>query len=72
VSDGQMEISGPVLVYNLQDEQLQAESRGESVHMTVATSALPKDSGLPKNAPLPKKGGGTPSGQSPPPPQGHR
>jgi lipopolysaccharide transport protein LptA len=73
VSDGKMEISGPVLVYNIRDEQLQAESRGESVHMTVATSALPKDSGLPKNAPLPKKGGGIPSGQSqPPPPQGHR
>jgi lipopolysaccharide transport protein LptA len=58
VSDGRVEISGPVLVYNVRDEQLQAVSRGESVHMTVAPSALPK------------KGGGTPS--PPPPPQGHR
>ena len=62
VSDDRMEISGPVLVYNVRDEQLQAVSRGdESVHMTVETSALPK------------KGGGTPIQRSPPPPpQRHR
>jgi lipopolysaccharide transport protein LptA len=60
VSDSQMEISGPVLVYNVRDEQLQAVSRGESVHITVAPQALPK------------KGGAPPSDGPPPPPQGHR
>jgi lipopolysaccharide transport protein LptA len=34
VSDGRVQISAPVLVYNVRDEQLQAVSRGERVHMT--------------------------------------
>ena len=58
-SDGRVEINGPVIVYNVRDGQLQAVSRGESVHMTVTPSALPKE------------GGGTPIQPSPPPPQGH-
>jgi lipopolysaccharide transport protein LptA len=61
VSDSRMDISGPLLVYNIRDEQLQAVSRGESVHMTVATSALPKKG---QSAPI------RPS--PPPPPQGDR
>ena len=61
VSDGRVEISGPVLVYNIRDEQLQAVSRGESVHMTVTPAA-----------PL-KMEGSTPIRRSPPPPpEGHR
>jgi lipopolysaccharide transport protein LptA len=34
VSDGRVEISAPVLVYNVRDQQLQAVSRGERVHIT--------------------------------------
>jgi lipopolysaccharide transport protein LptA len=51
VSDGQTEISAPVLVYNVRDEQLEAVSRGESVHVTVAPA---------------EERGGTPSPPPPP------
>jgi lipopolysaccharide transport protein LptA len=59
VSDGRAEISGPVLVYNVRDEQLQAVSQGESVHGRSSGPA--------------EERGGTPIRRSPPPPpQGHR
>jgi lipopolysaccharide transport protein LptA len=59
VSDGRAEISGPVLVYNVRDEQLQAVSRGESVHGRSSGPAEERE--------------GTPIRRSPPPPpQGHR
>jgi lipopolysaccharide transport protein LptA len=58
VFDDQMEMTGPVLVYNVQDEQLQAESPDQRVHMTVAPSALPKKGEGIRQSPLP-------------PPQGH-
>lgn len=61
VSDGRVEISGPLLVYNIRDEQLQAVSGGESVHMTVTPSA-----------PLKIEGGAPIRRSPPPPPQGHR
>jgi lipopolysaccharide transport protein LptA len=60
LSDGRVEISGPALVYNVRDEQLQAASRGERrrIHITVTPQALRK------------KGEGAPVRRSLPPPRG--
>jgi lipopolysaccharide transport protein LptA len=62
LSDGRVEISGPAIVYDVRDEQLQAASPGERqrVHITVTPQA-PR-----------KKGEGARVRQSPPPPRGHR
>jgi lipopolysaccharide transport protein LptA len=61
VSDGRVDVSAPVLVYNVRDEQLEGVSKGERVHMTVAPPGSPK------------KGEGTTIRPSPPPPpQEHR
>jgi len=62
LSDGQSEISGPQLVYNIRGQRVQAATTpesGERVHITIDPHAVPSPGGA---KPPPPAGGGKPPG----------
>lgn len=53
LSDGQNEISGPLLVYNIRAQRIQAASEGtgdERVHITISPQSVPRGGPQPKPA----------------------
>ena len=56
LSDGQNEISGPLLVYNIRAQRVQAATQpgsGERVHITIQPNAPPESGKDPAKRPTP-------------------